>query len=187
MKRTKQLIVKAFEELLEERSLNRITVKDIVERCQVNRNTFYYYFRDIPALVEETTHAEVDNIISRSNVTFRSPMECIRPIVEYCTERKKLVLHIYNGTSRERFQQELKRSCRYTVERYFETAGEWQKVNERDRELLLRYYCALVMGLVLDWLDSGMGYDAVADMGRLCTLMSGTTEQAIRNSLANPE
>jgi len=28
-------------------------LKDIVERCDLNRNTFYYHFQDIPSLFEE--------------------------------------------------------------------------------------------------------------------------------------
>lgn len=51
MNRNKQAIIDAFWELLEEKPLSKITVKDIVERCQINRNTFYYHFRDIPLLL----------------------------------------------------------------------------------------------------------------------------------------
>ena len=52
MNRTKEAIVNAFWELLEEKPYNKITVKDIVDRCQINRNTFYYHFHDIPELLE---------------------------------------------------------------------------------------------------------------------------------------
>ena len=41
MRRTKYTIMAAFAQLLEERPMNKITVKDIVDRCDVNRNTFY--------------------------------------------------------------------------------------------------------------------------------------------------
>lgn len=51
--RTKQAIRQAFIELLNERPLDKISVKDIAERSTVNRNTFYYYYADIYALVEE--------------------------------------------------------------------------------------------------------------------------------------
>ena len=44
MNRTKLAIVDTFWQLLEEKSYHKITVQDIVDRCQVNRNTFYYYF-----------------------------------------------------------------------------------------------------------------------------------------------
>ena len=43
---TKEIIIKTLFELLNEKPLAKITVKDIVERCGVNRNTFYYHFRD---------------------------------------------------------------------------------------------------------------------------------------------
>ena len=42
----------SFLRQLEERPLREITVKDIVQGCGVNRNTFYYHFKDIPALLE---------------------------------------------------------------------------------------------------------------------------------------
>ena len=50
---TKKAIKETFIELLDERPLNKITVKDIVEDCGINRNSFYYHFEDLPALVEE--------------------------------------------------------------------------------------------------------------------------------------
>ena len=52
MNRTKKAISDAFWQLLEEKPYNKITVQNIVECCQVNRNTFYYHFQDIPALTE---------------------------------------------------------------------------------------------------------------------------------------
>lgn len=42
---TRKAIEEAFLKLLDARPLNQITVKDIVEECGVNRNTFYYHFR----------------------------------------------------------------------------------------------------------------------------------------------
>lgn len=52
MNHTRAAIINAFWQLLDEKPYNKITVKNIVERCQVNRNTFYYHFHDIPELLE---------------------------------------------------------------------------------------------------------------------------------------
>jgi len=49
---TKRAIQEAFLAVLNEKSLGKITVKDITDRCGINRNTFYYHFADIPALAE---------------------------------------------------------------------------------------------------------------------------------------
>ena len=48
---TKQAIKASFLKLLNERPLSQITVKSIVEDCGINRNSFYYHYQDLQALV----------------------------------------------------------------------------------------------------------------------------------------
>ena len=43
---TEKAIIESLKELLEERPIDKITVKEITERCGVSRNTFYYHFHD---------------------------------------------------------------------------------------------------------------------------------------------
>ena len=50
---TKNAIRKGFLDLLEQRPLDKISVVDIADHCGVNRNTFYYYYCDIYALIRE--------------------------------------------------------------------------------------------------------------------------------------
>ena len=40
-KQTQKFIMSTFMQLLERESLDKITVRDIVEECEFNRNTFY--------------------------------------------------------------------------------------------------------------------------------------------------
>lgn len=49
---TKIAIQQSFLRLLSQRSITKITVKDIVEDCGINRNSFYYHFQDLPQLLE---------------------------------------------------------------------------------------------------------------------------------------
>ena len=44
---TKFAIAFAFKELLLEKSIDKITINDITEKCGINRQTFYYHFHDI--------------------------------------------------------------------------------------------------------------------------------------------
>ena len=67
MNRTELVIAKAFWQLLEEKPYSKITVKNIVERCEINRNTFYYHFHDIPDLLDRILKRNADDIINKSN------------------------------------------------------------------------------------------------------------------------
>ena len=53
-KNTKLSLSTALLELLEAKPLDKITVTELVKKCGVNRQTFYYNFRDIYDLVEWT-------------------------------------------------------------------------------------------------------------------------------------
>ena len=56
---TKTAIMNSFMKLLSTTSFDKITVKNIVDDCGINRNTFYYNFEDIYALVDEILQEEV--------------------------------------------------------------------------------------------------------------------------------
>ena len=50
---TKKAIMESFVHLIEKKPLEKITVRDVVDECGINRNTFYYYFQDIYAVLED--------------------------------------------------------------------------------------------------------------------------------------
>lgn len=47
---TKKTIAEAALHILMTKDAKRLTVKDVVEECQITRQAFYYHFEDIPAL-----------------------------------------------------------------------------------------------------------------------------------------
>ena len=50
---TKQAIIASFIKLVSRKPPEKITVRNIVDDCGINRNTFYYHFQDIFAVLEE--------------------------------------------------------------------------------------------------------------------------------------
>ena len=66
---TRKVIRDAFFNMLNERPLNKITVKDIVTACEINRNTFYYYYTDVYAILSELFQTELQRVIDEYNDT----------------------------------------------------------------------------------------------------------------------
>lgn len=52
---TDQLIKDVFIQLVETRGYSNVTVKDIANRAQINRNTFYLHYRDKEDLIDKIT------------------------------------------------------------------------------------------------------------------------------------
>ncbi len=173
---TKSIIMDAFWQLLEEKPYNKITVRDIVDRCQVNRNTFYYHFHDIPELLEYAIKKDADSII-QNHITPGAPEECLAQIVQYTTKRQRAVLHIYRSIQRETFQRELERIAFYMTAQYIDTVVSDSSLSSEDRELLVRFYKCILVGITYDWLDNGMSYDPVAAFARINTLLASSGRQ----------
>lgn len=62
---TKRALAASLKKLLAEKALDRITVTDLTEDCGVNRQTFYYHFRDIYDLVEWIYTSEASRCAGR--------------------------------------------------------------------------------------------------------------------------
>ena len=60
---TKQAIQASSLKLLDTYPLRDITVRMITEDCGINRNSFYYHFEDLPALVETIVKEDADKIM----------------------------------------------------------------------------------------------------------------------------
>ena len=51
--KTKRAIMQAFNELLKEKSLDKITVTELAQRAEINKGTFYLHYTDLYALYQE--------------------------------------------------------------------------------------------------------------------------------------
>lgn len=181
MNHTKNIIIDAFWQLLEEKPYNKITVKDVVDRCHLNRNTFYYHFHDIPELLENSIKSEHESII-RTYCNLDSPINCITPLIQNTLKHKKAVLHIYRSLQREVFLNSLNELALHVVTEYIDTATASLTLPPEDRILFIRFYKCILVGVYLDWIGNGMSYDLEKSCIRLMELHHSPGKQAILKS-----
>lgn len=66
IRKTKEALKNGLMELIMEKPMNKITVKELVDRADLNRSTFYKYYADIPDMIEKIeieVYKEILNII----------------------------------------------------------------------------------------------------------------------------
>lgn len=66
---TKRALASAFKKLMEEMPFAKISVSDICERCQMNRKSFYYHFKDKFELVNWVFDTEFLDAINDSGAS----------------------------------------------------------------------------------------------------------------------
>ena len=88
---TKREIKNTFLNILEDMPLSQITVKSLVTKCGINRNSFYYHYQDIPALIEEIVTEDADEIIN-SYSSIESMQTGLKAILEFASMKRKAIL-----------------------------------------------------------------------------------------------
>ena len=181
---TKRAIREAFLDLLEERTLNKITVRDLTDRCGINRNTFYYHYQDIPALLEEICSQEVERIV-REYPSVHSIEDCLETAMQFAMQHRRAILHIYNSVNRDIFENYLWRVCDYVVSTYGKTVLKGREIADFDRRVIAHFYKCECFGLIIAWLDDRMKTDVHSQISRFCKLHQGMIEEMLRRSADN--
>lgn len=176
---TKELIVQTVFELLNERPFSKITVKDIVERCGINRNTFYYHFRDITDVMEFAFKREMNRVME-TRLEAEDILEGLIQIMDLLRENKRAILHIYRSMDRTVMQHELDAMCEYIVTNYGLRAMNYidiRQLSEEDQRLMKNFQKCILEGVLLDWLEHGMNEDLAAGVRRAMELMNSAVMQ----------
>ena len=169
----KREIKNSFIKLLTERPISQITVKDIVEDCGVNRNSFYYHFQDIPSLLEEIivemTAKVIENLPEES--TFE---EKVTAALQEINLNKRMIYHIYGSSNREFYEKQLMKICEHVTRTYIRSREYSERVDSKDLEFVISYLKCELFGQLIDWLNHDMSYDIVEHSRILCRMFAGS-------------
>lgn len=175
---TKEAIKASFIKLLNKKPLAKITVKEIVEDCKINRNSFYYHYSDIPSLLEEILLEEADRFLNERDCNC-SLYDSLTAAIDFAVQNKTAILHIYNSSNQQMLYRYFNRVSYITVSEFINTLDGTQNIADGDRQAIVMYYKCQLVGFVIDWLAGGMKYDLCDKIKRICELFDGSMEKAI--------
>ena len=145
---TRKAIKESFMLLLNQKPLSKITVKEIVANCGINRNSFYYHYSDIPTLLEEI-------LIEKADAIFKPEKNgnicgCMTAAVRVALENKNAMMHIFNSANRESFERSLDRMAERAVSNCIDFYAAVYTISDGCREAVLLYYKSLLVGFAID-------------------------------------
>lgn len=179
-KDTKKLISETFVELLSNKPFDRITIKDIVDACGINRNTFYYYYSDIYDLLEEIFKKELNEIVGGERNT-SSYIEGLIKVANVAYSHKKLIGNICSSRSYEYLENYMYKSCKPIMIDVVTNAAQGLDVPDEDIEFIASFYEYAWIGVISEWFRTGMRESPAKIAGQLWLVMDGI-RRALRKS-----
>ena len=146
---TKKALGAAMIRLMAERPFEKISVRDICTACGMNRNSFYYHFRDRQDLVFWIFDYEfIQKLRSR---TYREPFALFETIAEYFYENRAYYTHAFAFTGQncfsDYFTEVFSELCVEQIEKFF---GEGPNC-----ALYARFVADTLRTMLIRWLNDG--------------------------------
>lgn len=178
---TKKLIREVFIEMLNEKPLKEITVKNIVEKCHINRNTFYYHYADIYDLLSEIFKIELNVAIEGYNNSL-SWEEGFLIATKFAIENKKAVYHIYYSMQREELENFIYDVAGNVMEKYVEKEGKGINASEMGKKIIANFYQCALTQMVIQWISTRMKEKPEDVIGRVGELFNGHIKESLKRS-----
>ena len=175
---TKKSLAVSLKKMLAQKPLEKIKVTDITEDCEVNRQTFYYHFKDIYDLLEWVYTNEATRALDGKK-TYDTWQQGFTQILDYMLENKSFVLNTFNSVSREYLERYLYNEIQLLLMGVVEEKAKGVSVRDNDKEFIADFYKYAFVGLLLDWIKKGMKEKPVDIISRLNTLICGNIEGAL--------
>lgn len=156
---TREILSETLKGLLKKKSLERITVTELVSVAGVNRQTFYYNFQDIYDLLEWSIDREA-GIAFEEITDYENWQAWLIDVFKYFQENKKMVLNVIQPLTRQVVERYLKKSFEPVISEivrfYKEKYEETKNIPEENLQFIIETYTLIVIGLVFEWIDHGM-------------------------------
>lgn len=177
---TKKALASSLKKLSSEKPIDKITVIDIVEDCEVNRQTFYYHFKDIYDLVEWIFKSESIKAID-GNKTYDTWEQGFLRVFEYILKDKNFFSRTYHSICREHLEQCLYRETFDLLIAVVEEKAVGMPVRIEDKNFIADFYKFAFVGIVLDWIRRGMQDNPSEIIEHLSILIKGDITKALDN------
>ena len=175
---TKKALAASLKKLLTQKPLDKITVIDIVEDCEVNRQTFYYHFQDIYDLIDWIYTSEATKALDGKK-TYETWQQGYMHIFEYVLRNKDFVLSTFHSVSRSHLERYLYNEVYNLLIEVVEEKAVGMTVREEDKAFIARYHKYGLVGLMQEWIETGMKEKPSAIIERLDILISGDITKAL--------
>ena len=161
--RSRQMIKKAFAEMLNEKDISKITVTDIVEKAGISRGTFYAHYMDVYDLynaIQSNMMEAVKETIEQvgAKTILLNPTEVLSQAFHFLDE-KKFYYKLFITSSRS--DALVKRIISYIGDALSSTIdGSFSETERKEINLFLYYSLGATENIVKAWLDEKISIKA---------------------------
>lgn len=154
VRRTRKLLAQSLTELLEEKELKDITVKEVSEHADLNRGTFYLHYKDVYDMMEQIQKElfeDFNDILSKNacDDTCTTPYNLLCQVFLFLNDNKAICKVLTGPHGDYHFIQSLK----WLVKEHMERIWIKNQFKIENLEIYYNYSISGILGVIQFWLE----------------------------------
>lgn len=152
-KTAKEILTESFQELAAKKSIDKITIQEIVNNCGYSPATFYRHFKDKYDLIAwEHTRAVADIVNQTSADDYEWKQTLYDGARLYDENREYLVNLLQNTSGHDSFVRYMTEINCDALEKYILSVNGDQKLTHEEM-MYVKIYCHGLVGLACEWIQ----------------------------------
>ena len=176
----KQSIQAAFRQLLTVQSMDQITVKQICDMANVNRQTFYYHYQNMVELLKDMIFLEIYDEVSKGRA-FDTWKHGFLTTTRFINDNHDIFMNIYTSSywdEANRYFTQVSNALLLGVIDECIHNGNYQIAPE-DKNFVIDYYRIVFNGLMTDWMKTGRKLAPEELLQKFSKMIDGTICMAL--------
>ncbi len=167
---TKKELANAFKELINYKPINKITINDLIKHCKVNRNTFYYHFKDIYDLINWILNNDFKPIVDELDKDDYTAF--LNSTIDYVEKSKHILNSSYNYLEIERIKKILEPHFSEILDIIISKRIQEHNITiDKDfKTFLIDFYSAGIIELIINYSKKNQDIDRKKLVNYLYTL-----------------
>ena len=152
---TKQHIAEGFKLVMKRKSFEKITITDITDECGLNRQTFYYHFKDKYDLLKWILYTEVITPFV-DGLDINNWRDKLLQILLTLKKDSRFYANAFNTPHGDEFRQYLFDTITDLLSNIIDLLANHQKIAPDDKQFVAEFLAYGVSGSVTKWIKTGM-------------------------------
>lgn len=179
---TRQNLIDAFWSIYCDKRIEKISVKEITARAGYNRGTFYEYFTDVYAVLEQIENAMIPDLdelppVHSPTKEARLPLDMF---IRMYRQNSKYYGVLLGDNGDPSFQRRIKNAVRPVIRQAANRSGQ---PDSEELEFILEYALSAMIGILSYW----FGQPASMPVEKLIDLMYDLMQNGVMKKLSFPE
>lgn len=167
--------------LLEEKTLDNITVTELAQKCQIERKTFYYHYENLEQLIREIFESELDIVIEEFNENL-SWEDSFILAAKFILDNKKAIRHIYYSDYKANVEKYVYSMAGEVISKYVSHISKETRAKDIDINLISYFYQCALSSALIQWIATNMKTDPVVITNRIGKLMDDNILLSLKRS-----